>query len=870
MFLVDIFEDSDVKPRLLALFSIFLGTIFVCAFQAPTRIFNGPSNPDQRSDAGSHITSPLLAQSLNLPFDPNQIFSYNCSESCNESIDWSPVNTTDVAFNVPSSYNSTWANISVMVMNATLNETVIQGNTTTPRNSRNEQAVGFITNYDGYMNGFSICTNTLKSAESVTTELRDVFNGSTLASFPVIMSTGPAWINVTLTPPIFLPAGHYYLYMPSVNNSVNAWQRTTVGVDGDTWINNQTSGNWELQNWNLTLIIYTSPIISPQAAGMTIASQNVHDIDPSAGTGWANISAPLSGPSISFPVTNTTPIAYSFAVNANIFRNTIASISMAVNQTNPNWTLAVPLDNPGTPFFNYQANITGFPFDAYNIIAYAGSAVLGYTRTNPGSIFLNAQANIVTFQSPNYIATVNFPPDIYTGDVPYIDVTTQDVGNVSVFIYQGPTLVYQNSTISSSLAAFRWEIPPGAIPGPLTIQTYYIGNNEIGSNETTTRLETDARLNTTGIVAAALGVVGLNCSYFEAYSGNPIPNAQVTFGVGNLSGQISYQNSGNYSVALDLSEYALVPGNYALSVQAEKDGYRPCNQTLLLQIIARPVSVQLAQSATTVHPGEAVQFDLNIIDTLTGGFLSRPVNATMQIFPAGEDHTNPQLAIASYSFTGITTTGQYTWFIPNTVLTGEYDVVITIDSPYFAGSKLLAQAINVIPNLFWPLVVAIGAAASICTGIYVHREKIAAKRSVKGVMILNQIGTAVIQKISPDFSASNPLLVSGAVSGVITLMREITGKGLRRIKVEGGYIELVQRPKFWVVLLMHHNPGWVGGTIGNLADEIESKFGAIIAEWKGEELDLPILVLVKKWFGVEILKERSLGMPSEQNTTGIK
>jgi hypothetical protein len=86
-------------------------------------------------------------------------------------------------------------------------------------------------------------------------------------------------------------------------------------------------------------------------------------------------------------------------------------------------------------------------------------------------------------------------------------------------------------------------------------------------------------------------------------------------------------------------------------------------------------------------------------------------------------------------------------------------------------------------------------------------------------------------------------------------MREITGKGLRRIKVEGGYIELVQKPGFWVVLLMHHNPSWVGGTIKNLANDIASQYGAAIAEWKGQEMNLPVIELLKKWFGVDIGEE---------------
>jgi hypothetical protein len=681
------------------------------------------------------------------------------------------------------------------------------------------------------------------------------------------MSPGPGWINVTLTPPYFLPAGHYYLDMPALNGSTNPWQHSANGLLSDTWMFNTTSGNWEQQNWNLTLITYTSNAVSPEAAGMTISSQAVQDINSSIGLGFANISSPISGSLVSLPVMNNTPIAYSFAFNATFSRFTLANVSVLVNETYPNWTIGIPIFNPGVPYFNYQANITGFPSDAYNIIAYSGSMVVGYDQINPATIELYSQADHVTFQSPNYLSLVQIPSHVYTGDSPNISVMALAMGNVSIFIYENSMLIYQNSTISAGLASFYWAIPASATAGVLSILTYYTGNNEVGSNETTETLETDARLNSVPLIVPALGMATLNCSYCESYSNIAITGAQVSFSVGDLTGDLSFQNTGNYTSDIDFSEYELIPGNYNISVQAEEDGFRPQNITVPLEIIPRSVSIVLTQSGTVLHPGEAVQFNLSVTDTLTGQSLPLPVNVSLQIVRSGAAPTDSNTLIASYLFTGITATGQYTWFVPSSFFTGDYDVILTIQNPFFSGSEVLTSAINIFPlTLPWLLIIIFGIGAIFGTAIYVQHEKRASKRSIQGLMIMDHKGTNVAQRITPEFSEKHSLLVSGAISGVMTLMQEITGKGLRRIKVEGGYIELIQRRSIWFVFLLRNNPTWIMRTTRKCATDIDSHYHSAIMEWTGGDLEISIDDFVKKWFGVMLSGNRKSNTPPELET----
>ncbi|HMF31529.1 MAG TPA: hypothetical protein VKK79_08950, partial [Candidatus Lokiarchaeia archaeon] len=519
-------------------------------------------------------------------------------------------------------------------------------------------------------------------------------------------------------------------------------------------------------------------------------------------------------------------------------------------------------------FVNYQANITGFQSDYFNIQVLNGSTVVGYTWVNATTIQIASPIDHVTFQSLNYIACITCPAEVYLGSTVTVSACLLGYGNVNLTIQQGTNVLYQSIVAATYEAFFSWPIGTATPAGPVTIQAYLTGINEIGFNASATIIKTEAALLVTGATVPALDNVSLSCHYYEFYTQNPITDAQVSYSVSNLNGQLAPLDSGNYGVTLNLNDFSLVPGTYSFSVQALKDGYRPLTQVVPLVVIARPVNIQLAQSQTTAYPGDKVQFSLEITDNLTDTYLQRPVNVQLSIQLAGQETGASQTPAASYIFTGVTNTGQWTWTVPGEIAIGQYDVTVTVSSPFFAGTQVFSRALTIVtPQIIWPYLIGLAIAALVGASIYVKREKVISRRSVKGIMILSPQGSSIAQKISPDFSRQNSLLISGAISGVITLMREITGKGLRRIKVEGGYIELVQKTGFWVVLLMHHNPAWVGGTISNLAKDVEAQYGAAIAEWNGQELNLPILELVKKWFGVEILEERSLGLPTGQNNT---
>ncbi len=64
-------------------------------------------------------------------------------------------------------------------------------------------------------------------------------------------------------------------------------------------------------------------------------------------------------------------------------------------------------------------------------------------------------------------------------------------------------------------------------------------------------------------------------------------------------------------------------------------------------------------------------------------------------------------------------------------------------------------------------------------------------------MILHTTGAPVAEYIFPSFSKMDMVLIAGAIAGIINLIKEITGKRLRKIRIDGGYLELRRGESFW-------------------------------------------------------------------------
>ncbi len=315
---------------------------------------------------------PKTLDSVEAPPDPTQIFQFNMSERSSRSYPHSPIGTSNITLDAPWGYNSTFVNMSLLVMNASLNATtIVDFPPESTQYSNVEQSQGFSTSSDVFLSDFSVYLLTVEPPLTTTIQLRmGAYNGPAMAFIPIIF-TGGSWVNITLTPAIFLPLGHYYFYMPAFAPALNAWRRTPKGAGnggyGDAWVN--TGGTWERQQWNLTLQINTYQALSPSSVGMAVGSHPVADAPN--GRGWVNISQDISASPLVFPVGNSTPIAFSSEMNATYYRVAPVNVTISTGQDLLTWTLGIPPSEQG--YANYLANVTGFREDYLNIQAMYGS-----------------------------------------------------------------------------------------------------------------------------------------------------------------------------------------------------------------------------------------------------------------------------------------------------------------------------------------------------------------------------------------------------------------------------------------------------------------------------------------------------------------
>ncbi|OLS12632.1 MAG: hypothetical protein RBG13Loki_3757, partial [Promethearchaeota archaeon CR_4] len=205
-----------------------------------------------------------------VPFDPNVDFQFNTSERCERNFTWTNLSTSNVVFEKPPSYNSTYVNMTFRVFNTTLaNQTIIPYDSS-GESSYLQQAQGFNITLGTYLYGFSIYTI---QKNVVPTQLMSIKAGSpdgtVLSEKNVTLPASSGWLYIPLQSPLYLTPGHYYVYWPKAQNSqVHQWGRTgETGILQDCYV---FSTGWSPQTWNLTLKIHVKNTVDPESVGMQV------------------------------------------------------------------------------------------------------------------------------------------------------------------------------------------------------------------------------------------------------------------------------------------------------------------------------------------------------------------------------------------------------------------------------------------------------------------------------------------------------------------------------------------------------------------------------------------------------------------------
>ncbi len=784
---------------------------------------------------------------------PSSKIQFNSSEIINRSYSNFGPNSTKLSFETPDSYDIYNADIDFQVMNGTVNEDVVES-TNDGGASKNQQAQSFSIDETVYLLGISI--SVLAKAEvSPHMEIRNnSYSGDSIYSFnPLFISgaTASIWLNITFSEPIILTPSTYYLWLEEISPSASTWEKSNSTENStDTW---EFKSTWEPADFDLTLKVNTSELIDPEDVNMKIDDISV--INTITGQGSAKITGNIDKGSsnTTLTISSDESIIFFYSLNSTYYRNCSIQHEFQIQQDWINWNLIIDSGYFGVPYSEYRINISGIEDNYYDIQVYNKTDVIGYSSISPGVIEFEFEATQIVFKSQNYVESVILNDNLQIGSITTINVSTKGIGDIYAFIWDDETLVHQNSSYNVSSQNFQWYLDPNLEANFLTVEIFFNGSNEIGYYSKSVNISRVSEMLSTPIHGYALENFTFSCQYWDPFTLLPISDAIVTYDFGEFSGAMKMDINGNYSNTIDLSQYSILPGEYLISINAEKENYESINSEIPITINPRIVTIELSKSRTVIAPGNTLDFEINLNDLGNQPYLLRPVDLQIRIY-SSRDHANGAL-IHYESLEEIINKGEFSWKVPSDIEKGSYDIVVEIRSDYYIGNLNLDHAIEVKSSTFWiiSLPIFIGLISSLVGGYFIKKEKV--KKSILGFMILHDGGAPLAEKLSYGLQKSESGLVSGAFIGILSLIKEITGSQLRTIEIDGGFVNLINGESFWLVIFLKNNPKWIEKLIIKLKDEIQLDYGEEIINFNGRPLKFPMDEIIKKYFNTEIKTE---------------
>ncbi len=692
--------------------------------------------------------------------------------------------------------------------------------------------------------------------------------GDSIHNFTHPLLTITDWVNISFSEEIILTPGDYYLWMEKIPlPSYSAWEKSLSPENNtNTWVFDGV--DWNQAAFDLTLKVNTKELISPEDVDMKV--NNITVYNTALGKGSVKITGNIISSNTTLNVTSNESISFFFSLDCIFNRNHSLQYDTQIQQYSIDWNLTIDSGYFGDPYFDYIINVSGFKDDYYNIDVFNQTdGGIGYSLIPSSEVIrFESEATHIIFKSQNYVESVTINDNLQIGTNITINVSANGIGDIYAFIWDDETLVYQNSSYNVSNRNFQWYLDPLLDLNSLTVEIFYNGSNQIGYYSEVVQISKISEIISNPIHGYALDNFTFSCQFRDQYSQESISDGIVSYNFGDLSGVLELDQNGNYSDSIDLSQIAILPGEYSINVTAEKENYGTVYSKIPIIINSRNVTLVVSKSRITIAPGKTINFEINLKDINNEPHLLRPVDIEISVFHSGS-HSNGAL-VDIETIEGISSNDTFEWKSPSDIEDGSYDIVIEIISDYYTGILNLDQAIEVKSSIFWIIIlpVFIGLVSSLVSGYFIQKERI--KKSILGLMILHDNGIPLAEKISYKMQKSDSTLVSGAFIGILSLIKEITGSRLRTIEIEGGFVNLIHGKSFWLIVFIKNNPRWIEKGILNLKDEIQLEYGEKIIDFHGKPLDIAMDEIIKKYFDTKILteppvKEESLLKISKNN-----
>lgn len=629
------------------------------------------------------------------------------------------------------------------------------------------------------------------------------------------------WVSHSLDSPILLDPGKYYFSIKSTSGA--QWKSISCANVGnnisETWWDD--GSGWATCNYDICLKINVTQYISPEDIDLYVGSNQIFNFQSNYGKVDLDLSLNDYPNSLELTSNSSSEIYIQYMLDANYSRSRNIEYQVSSYASNFLWNLSLPELTSEFSIQSYKQIVYGLQKDYSNIELMDGNTSIAYEIVSPNLLVCILPSKNLIFQSTNYIAQLVVPSVVILGETIPISVNCYSIGDISIFLNYGnlSQLLYSFEDVQSGI--YDWIIDPNEDGKNISIDVVYYGENQVGFLSLPLSLLIKGNIIAQNYLTPALETVEIICQYQDFYSQVPIFDAEVILKINEIQLEMDDIGDGWYSSDLDLDKYRFLPGNHSLKIMASKDGFSSLEYLGKFQIIKNKVNIEVILSNSKLKPGQILLYSVLLQENITQNLLRRPVSITVRI--DSQNEMNATQTVYVEKFEAIISSLDLNWTTPTDLQENQYSITVEVISDYYQGKTIFSDIFETVKPLPWYLYL-LSVTGAVSVGgfsFFFYREKV--KQSVLGVITLHDNGMPLAHQFSEMIVQDDIILVSAAFTGILSIIKEITGSHTRVIEIDGGYLNISKEDGFWLILLSRMHPRFIESTITKFINSFKEK-----------------------------------------------
>ncbi|MHA1674471.1 MAG: hypothetical protein ACTSYI_12695 [Promethearchaeota archaeon] len=808
------------------------------------------------------------------PAIDNQSFDFSSQESVSRMFSQQNAIEGNSTFNVTAPLNYTLANVSVSLDGLAdgYENITIAADAASP-SDQTVQAQSFFITKKVMIHNFSMLFSKDKKVITPNITIRRESQTGEVLFLRNTTITEKGRVNI-LEDPLILETGQYFVVMNvSIEEEVPSkthWQMSRENLTLTLYYDTDFS-SWEIGDFDLGLFIYATGVFEDKSAVDVIINDQRCSYDNDLFI--LDLTETIEDNKILLNFTTNISLIYIYDISCTYFRFSNQEPNIEIIQNELHFNFSLDLVKPSPEYLEYEVILNNIFPDYINIVIFNDTEeVETVARISPSKIEFYEWADRMEFISSNAINIFDVISTNHVGEITNINVSTEYPGNITWEIYENDLLIHSQTYETDGFLSFDWELTPPLNSQKLNFQILFYGENHAGWGEEEIALIQHTNITASPITAYVFDEIVLECEYFEFFSNNSVEDAKITYELEGFSSPLFQNELDQYQSTLELDPFNFEPGIYEITYTAFCEGYDPQSYKTELQIFPRPINFEIIQNSNVFEAGEELHLTVHLEDNLDVGQLLNPVDLKISLFAQSQQISNsaPQnqsLGFLIYTETAKNVESNHTFLIPMEIdfESGNYTLSVEILSDTYNGIYIQNNFIEIFePNttnnyLYFLL---IGPAIGTSLILFVINRKRQAKKSIAGIMIMHENGVLIGDKFETNFTDKDPLLISGAMSGMIMLIKEITGGGIKTIEIDEGFVSIVRGEKYWLVLFLRNNPLWIQHNIRKCVKHISNEIGSDIMNYSGFPIQFSLDNLTLKYFDKIIEDEVIEGSPA--------